>query len=103
MSIETDISFWKNAANHLWAFAILLVSTVWAMLTRRISAIEKVAHGALQRSEFEGYVLRSDRHREELRESNSKLFDETRAIRDRMNEQHIELLKALHEIAKRQQ
>lgn len=102
MSIETDVSFWKAVTNWLWALLAAVAGVVWAMLTSRISEVSKVANAALPRADFAGYVLRSDKNREELRESIHKLFEETKAIRNKMNEQHIELLKNLHEIAKKQ-
>lgn len=102
MSIETDVSFWKTITNWLWAPVVALAGAVWIMLTNRISEVSRVANAALPRVDFAGYVLRSDKSREEIRDSIGKLFDEAKAIRDKMNEQHIELLKALHEIAKNQ-
>lgn len=102
MTIETDVSFWKTIVNWLWAPVGALIGILWVMVNGRITEIQRVADEALPRADFEGYVMRSDRSREELRESVIKLFEETKAIRDKMNEQHIELLKNLHEIAKRQ-
>lgn len=100
MSIETDVGFWKTVVNWLWAPFSALIGAVCLMVNSRLSEVERAVDKALPRADFEGYVARSDKSREEVRESVVKLFDEARSIRDKMNEQHIELLRALHELRK---
>ena len=82
MTTETDPTMWKWIVEHMWMPLSAAIGAVWAMLNSRISAVEKKADEAVQKSEFREYIARDEIAHEQLRQSVIKIFDKFDELKD---------------------
>lgn len=74
MSIESDVSFWKQLFEWAWAGVAAMVGLVWNGLNGKIKQAQDTASAALSKSDFRDYQERADNSRAELREAIIDLY-----------------------------
>jgi len=85
MGIENDPTVWKWLTGTVVGLALL----VWGLLKAKID-------GALPKASFDGYVSRSEKNREEHRETIIKLFDQLREHEKMDNDRFEKMLTTVH-------
>ena len=94
---QPDPTLWQWLSEHLWAPFVGLVAVWWSMLQHRITKVEKRAEDAVTGEEFMGYVARTDKRLDELRDDIGKIF-ETFRTHDREDRlRHDELVATIHD------
>ena len=76
MSIESDVSFWKQLFEWTWAGVAAMVGLVWNGLNGKIKQAQETASAALTKADFRDYQDRADNSRKELREAIIDLYQQ---------------------------
>lgn len=82
MSIERDPSFVGQVLAWISGGIALIGAWLWANTMGRISSLEK---SKVEREEFDKYVTRADKGRDEMRETQITLFNKVDDLRDHVD------------------
>jgi hypothetical protein len=98
MADPTGASFLglEKVVEWLWTLVLAVVGAIWKMLHNEIREVKKTAANAMPRAEFQGYQARSEKVRDETRDTIKILFDRFSEHNEDDRARHSEIMNAIH-------